>query len=271
MSTNKSNPRTSVITRIVATRKRLSNDDPIKNKNRRILKGPVTLTVIKKKINQAKPIVLTEEQKKMKKMKRNRENAKRFRQRKKVYVKELENETKTLKEENTSLNVRLDLISQENSDLKKQIELLEAKILKEQSIQDFKEIDEQSLQELNVKEVEKEEYDREEKEEVEEEEEEEEYEDAQENVVEKEEKYQPQILQEFQKINEYDSVLFSETCFEDNSENTILGDIPSKLNCTQDIFQLSSQENGQLNLAGFEDFLLEGLENDHFEENENWV
>ncbi|KAJ3435205.1 basic-leucine zipper transcription factor f-related [Anaeramoeba flamelloides] len=257
MSTNRINPRTKVITRIIATRKRLSQEDPIQDKNRKILKGPVTLTVIKKKIKQAHPIVLTQEQKKMKKMKRNRENAKRFRQRKKFYVKELENETKTLKEENTSLNVRLDLISQENSDLKKQIELLEAKILNEQP-----------LKEINLKEVEKV------KESEKEEEEEEEYEYGKENVVEKEsavEKYEQQIEQEFQKINDYDSVLFRETCFEDNSDSDFLGDIPSKLNCTKDIFQLSSQETQELNLEGFEDFLLEGLENDHFEENENWV
>ncbi|KAJ6250031.1 basic-leucine zipper transcription factor f-related [Anaeramoeba flamelloides] len=264
MSTNKNNPRSKSIARIIVKRKRLHNDNenvnvqPGQGKSRRILKGPVTLTIVKKKINQTKPVVLTEEQRKTKKKKRNRENAKRFRQRKKVYVKDLENETRSLKEENTTLNSKLDLISQENLSLKQQIALLEAKIKQEQSLQDFKEIEEQQQQQPQEQEQDEQELQEEEKNAL--------FEDYENQNV-KIEQYE----QEFKQMIATESELGSVTNFEDNNQDILLGDITNKLGWTTKSFLPLSTESEQPTMEGFEDFLFEELGNDQFEENENWV
>ncbi|KAJ3444068.1 basic-leucine zipper transcription factor f-related [Anaeramoeba flamelloides] len=275
MSTNKNNPRSKNIARIIVKRKRLhnyygnENTPPSQDKSRRILKGPVTLTIVKKKINQTKPVVLTEEQRKTKKKEMNRENAKRFRQRKKVYVKELENETRSLKEENTTLNSKLDLISQENLILKQQIAQLEAKILQEQSIQDFKEIEEQQEQEQEEEEEQQEEEEEEEEEEQQELQEEEKnalFEDFEHENV-KIEQYE----QEFQQMIATESELGNVTNFEDNNQDILLGDITTKLGWSTKSFSPLSTEGEQPTLEGFENFLFEGFGTDQFEENENWV
>ncbi|KAJ3446647.1 cyclic-amp response element binding protein [Anaeramoeba flamelloides] len=67
---------------------------------------------------------LTLEEKKKRKMERNRTNAKRFRERRKIFVQQLEQETNHLKSENQNLNLKLNEISQENLLLKQQIEQL---------------------------------------------------------------------------------------------------------------------------------------------------
>ncbi|KAJ6241527.1 basic-leucine zipper transcription factor f-related [Anaeramoeba flamelloides] len=67
---------------------------------------------------------LTLEEKKKRKMERNRTNAKRFRERRKIFVQQLEQETNHLKSENQNLNLKLNEISQENLLLRQQIEQL---------------------------------------------------------------------------------------------------------------------------------------------------
>ncbi|KAJ6250035.1 hypothetical protein M0813_16721 [Anaeramoeba flamelloides] len=76
--------------------------------------------------------------------------------------KDLENETRSFKEENTNSNSKLDLISQENLSLKQQI-VVRSKIKQEQSLQDFKEIEEQQQQQPQEQEQDEQELQEEEK------------------------------------------------------------------------------------------------------------
>ncbi|KAJ6242686.1 transcriptional activator hac1 [Anaeramoeba flamelloides] len=75
-------------------------------------------------INGTEQLVNQQQKKKLIRKERNRINARRFRERKKVYVETLEQETKTLKTENFSLTDKLNKVQQENLLLRKQIEQL---------------------------------------------------------------------------------------------------------------------------------------------------
>ncbi|KAJ3429521.1 bzip transcription factor 60-like [Anaeramoeba flamelloides] len=88
--------------------------------------------LFKKKKTKNLPKILSQEQKKQRKKARNRENSRRFRERKKVYVKQLESETCELKTKNISLQQKLDHISKENYDLKIRIQQLQDQTRKDQ-------------------------------------------------------------------------------------------------------------------------------------------
>ncbi|KAJ3439529.1 transcription factor hy5-like [Anaeramoeba flamelloides] len=94
------------------------------NKVRRrvVRKNNTTKTNSKTQQNGIQQVVDQKHKKKMLRKERNRINARRFRERKKVYVETLEQETKTLKTENSSLTEKLNKVQQENLLLRKQIE-----------------------------------------------------------------------------------------------------------------------------------------------------
>ncbi|KAJ6249017.1 basic-leucine zipper transcription factor f-related [Anaeramoeba flamelloides] len=74
---------------------------------------------------------LSKKQKKLLTLERNRVNARKCRQRKKEYVQNLESQTLQLKNQNTELNKNMDLVREENDNLKELIKIL-GKALKQQ-------------------------------------------------------------------------------------------------------------------------------------------
>ncbi|KAJ6246692.1 cyclic-amp response element binding protein [Anaeramoeba flamelloides] len=108
----------------VSKRSKTSND-----KKRRMLskkKTTVNPTIIKKtKAKSQMPVnEKVVEKKKLARKERNRINARRFRERRKVYVDTLEKETKELKEENNNLTNELSKVQKQNLELLKLIEEL---------------------------------------------------------------------------------------------------------------------------------------------------
>ncbi|KAJ6237993.1 bzip-type transcription factor-related [Anaeramoeba flamelloides] len=74
---------------------------------------------------------------------RNRINARKFRERRKIYVEQLEKETKTLKEQNSNLNSQLEKVQNENEELRVLIEQLQKNNSSVQSVREQKEQKEQ--------------------------------------------------------------------------------------------------------------------------------
>ncbi|KAJ3449525.1 cyclic-amp response element binding protein [Anaeramoeba flamelloides] len=112
---------------MITKRSKTSHDKKNTNKKRRMLtktKTTMNPTIIKKTKN-TKPVDgKSLEKKKFVRKERNRINARRFRERRKVYVDTLEKETKTLKEENTNLSGELEKVKKQNLELLALIEEL---------------------------------------------------------------------------------------------------------------------------------------------------
>ncbi|KAJ3431985.1 cyclic-amp response element binding protein [Anaeramoeba flamelloides] len=89
-------------------------------------KKPATTVTRKKKQNIRK---LNPEERKLIIMERNRINARKCRERKKQYVENLETQTVELINVNTSLNTKVELVSKENSSLRKMLTFLQEQLV----------------------------------------------------------------------------------------------------------------------------------------------